>query len=180
MCVYRKVEDELSVCLKIKTPSFIPKKKLKLCICVWTSMTLLRALESTLPFKNASRNSWETTLKCFVTMPLWQSNNLAIILCHQSFLLHCLSLTCWKLISFLESIYFFSYGFGNMVHFITLVNSNAAPREPLIISIALMVSPSTDWRAWPWQCQLDSISFMHVATPVLAPSMLDAPSGHNL
>ena len=27
MCVYRKVEDELSVCLKTKTPSFTPKKK---------------------------------------------------------------------------------------------------------------------------------------------------------
>ena len=138
MCVYRKVEDELSVCLKIKTPSFIPKKKLKLCICVWTSMTLLRALESTLPFKNASRNSWETTLKRFVTMPLWQSNNLAI-LCHQSFLLHCLSLTCWKLISFLESI--FSYSFGNIKHFITLVNSNAASREALIIFMDVFILP---------------------------------------
>ena len=60
MYVYRKVEDELSVCLKTKTPSCIPKKKLKFCICVWTSMTWLRALESTLPFKTASRNSWET------------------------------------------------------------------------------------------------------------------------
>ena len=60
MYVYRKVEDELSVCLKTKTPSCIPKKKLKLCICVWTSMTWLRALESTLPFKTASCNSWET------------------------------------------------------------------------------------------------------------------------
>ena len=29
MYVYRKVEDELSVCLKTKTRSFIPKKKLK-------------------------------------------------------------------------------------------------------------------------------------------------------
>ena len=110
MCIV-KVEDELSVCLKIKTPSFIPKKKLKLCICVWTSMTWLRALESTLPFKIASCISWETTLNCFVAIPLWQSNNLGLILCHQSFLLHCLSLTCWKLISFLESI--FSYSFGN-------------------------------------------------------------------
>ena len=90
-------------------------------------------------------------LKCFVTMPLWQSNNLVIILCHQSFLLHCLSLTCWKLLPFLESIWFFSYDFKNIEHLITLVNSNAASREPLIIFIALMVSPSTNWRAWPWQ-----------------------------
>ena len=90
-------------------------------------------------------------LKCFVTMPLWQSNNLGIILCHQSFLLHCLSLTCWKLLPFLESILFFSYDFKNTEHLITLVNSNAALREPLIIFIALMVSPSINWRAWPWQ-----------------------------
>ena len=119
-------------------------------------------------------------LKCFVTVPVWQSNNLGIILCHQSFLLHCLSLTCWKLLPFLESIWFFSYDFKNIEHLITLVNSNAASREPLIIFIALMVSPSTNWRAWPWQCHMDSISFMHAATPVLAASMLDASSGPNL
>ena len=29
-------------------------------------------------------------------------------------------------------------------------------------------------------CQIDSISFMDAATPVLAPAMLDAPSGPNL
>ena len=29
-------------------------------------------------------------------------------------------------------------------------------------------------------CQLDSISFLHTATPVLVPTMLDAPSGPNL
>ena len=29
-------------------------------------------------------------------------------------------------------------------------------------------------------CQLDSISFLYTATPVLAPTMLDAPSGLNL
>ena len=30
MYVYRKVEDDLYVCLKMKTPSCIPKNKLKL------------------------------------------------------------------------------------------------------------------------------------------------------
>ena len=60
MCVYHKENDELSVFLKTKTLSYIPKKKLKLCICVWTSITWLRALESTLLFKIACRNSWET------------------------------------------------------------------------------------------------------------------------
>ena len=29
-------------------------------------------------------------------------------------------------------------------------------------------------------CQMNSISFMQAATPVLAPTMLDAPSGPNL
>ena len=54
-------------------------------------------------------------------MPLWQSSNLIIILCHQSFLLHCLSLNCWKLLPFLESILFFSYDFKNIEYLITLV-----------------------------------------------------------
>ena len=112
---------------------------------LWHDFELLNLL-----FKIASHNWWETTLKCFVTMPLWQFNNLGIILCHQSFLLHCLSLTCWKLLPFLESIWFFSYDFKNIEHLITLVNSNAASREPLIIFIALMVSPSA--RDGDWLC----------------------------
>ena len=102
-----------------------------------------------LKFHSATLERQLNYLKCLVTMLLWQSNNLGIILCHQSFLLHCLSLTCWKLLPFLESILFFSYDFKNTEHLITLVNSNAASREPLIIFIALMVSPSANWRAWP-------------------------------
>ena len=39
MCVYRKVKDKLSVFLKTKTPSFIHKKKFKLCMCIRTSTT---------------------------------------------------------------------------------------------------------------------------------------------
>ena len=103
------------VCLNTKTLSCIPKKKLKLCICVWTSMTWLRALESALFFKllPATLETQLNYLNCFVTVPLWQSNNLGMILCHQSFQLHCLSLTCWKLLLFLESICFFSYDFKN-------------------------------------------------------------------
>ena len=34
MCMYRKVEDNVLLCLKTKTPSRIPEKKLKLCFCV--------------------------------------------------------------------------------------------------------------------------------------------------
>ena len=146
-------------------------------------MTWLWALESTLPFKSASCTLERQVnyLKYFVTMSLWQSNNFGIILCYQSFLLHCLSLICWSLLPFLESIWFFSNDFKNIEHLITLVNSNPASREPLIIFIALMVSPSTNWRAWTMAiCQMDSISFMQAATPVLAPTMLDAQSGPNL
>ena len=77
--VYCNVEDELSVCLKTKTPSCIPK----------------------------------------------------------------------KLLSFFESSWFFSYEFKNIKHLVTLVNSNDPSREPLIIFIALMVSPSANWRVWP-------------------------------
>ena len=90
-------------------------------------------------------------LKCFVTIPLWQSNNLGMIFYYQSFLIYCLSLTCWKLFPFLENIWFFSYDFKNTEHSITLVNSNAASREPLIIFIDLLVSPSINWWTLPWQ-----------------------------
>ena len=121
-------------------------------------------------------------LKCFVTMSLWQSNNLDIILRYQSFLLHCLSLTCWSLLPFLESIWFFSYDFKNIEYLITSVNSYPASRCSLIILITLRVSPSTNLRPWPWMviCPMDSVSFMRAATPVLASTMLDAPSGPNL
>ena len=153
MCVYRKGKDELPICLKTKTLSCIPKNNLKLCICVWASMAWLRALEIILLFKFASHNSWETAqlskMLC-LNAPL-TLHNLGMILCHQSCLLHCLSLTCWKLIPFLESIWFFSYDFKSREHLITLVDPNAASREPLIIFIALMVSPSTNWQPWPWQ-----------------------------
>ena len=123
---------------KLKLPVVFQKKKLRLCICVWTSMTWLRALESTLPFKIASWNSWETAqlpaMLCD-NAPL-TSNNLGIILCYQSFLLHCLSLTSRKLIPFLESIWFFSYDFKKLEHLFIFVSSNPASRESQIIFIA--------------------------------------------
>ena len=58
-CVHCRVEDRLSVCIKVKTPSYIPKKKLQLCICVWTPMTWPRISEFTFPSKIPSRNSWK-------------------------------------------------------------------------------------------------------------------------
>ena len=137
---------------KLKLPVVFQKKKLKLCNCVWTFVTWRRAHESTLHFKIAYRNSWETaqSFKSFVTMPLWQSNNLDVILCYQSFLLHCHSLTCWNLLPFLESIWLFSYDFKNIEYLITSVNSNPVSRESLIVFLAVMVSSLTYWRAWPW------------------------------
>ena len=183
MYVYRKLEDELSVYPKTRTPNCIPKKKLKLCICVWTSMTWLRALESTLPFKIASRNSWETAQ---LSKMLCDNAPLTV---HQ-FGYNIVSPKFPAALTFLSLLedpslfgeyLIFSYDFKNIEHLITLVNSNAASREPLIIFIALMVSPSTNWRAWTMAiCQMDSISFMQAATPVVAPTMLDAPSGPNL
>ena len=113
-----------------------------------TPMTWDRILESTLPFKILSCNPWKTAQvsKMLCYDALWQSNNLGIILCHQSFLQHCLSSTCWKLFPFLESIWFL-----NIEHLITLVNWNAASRDLLITFFALMVLPKTNWRTWPWQ-----------------------------
>ena len=47
--------------------------------------------------------------------------------------------------------FIFSYDFKSIENLITSVNWNVASRESLIIFIALMVSPSANWRAWPWQ-----------------------------
>ena len=91
------------------------------------------------------------------------SNDLTTMLCHQRFLVQCLLSIYWKLLSFLESI-------GSVF------NSNAAWKVSLIIFTALIVS-----RAWPWHClkwACNSISFIHVTTPVLAPTMLDVPLLH--
>ena len=153
MYVYRKAGDELSVCLKTKIPSCISKNKLKICICIWTPMTWPQAIESTLPCKIASHNCWETAQlsKMFYDDAPLTVQQFGHNMCHQRFLLHGLSLTCWKIRPFLESIWFFSYDFKNIEHLITLVNSNAASRKPLIIFISLMVSPSPSWRARPWQ-----------------------------
>ena len=150
MCVYGKVEDKLSVYLKTKTPSCIPKKKLKLCICVWTHMTWARTLESTLAFKILYRNSWETTQ---LSKVLCDDATLTV----QQFEHNIVPPKFRAALSFLNLLeapslfgnYLFSYDFKNIEHLITLVNSNAPPREPLILFTALMVSPSANWTAWP-------------------------------
>ena len=108
------------------------KETLHLRLNIWLDFELLNLL-FLLKLHPVTLERQFSYLKCFVAMPLWQSNNLIIILCHQSFLLHCLALTCRKLLPFLESILLFSYDFKNIEHLITLVNSNAASKEPLII-----------------------------------------------
>ena len=97
-------------------------------------------------------------------MSLWPSNDLSTMLCHHSFLVQCLISTYWKLLIFLESIW-------------SLFNSKTASRVPLIIFIALMVSPTTNWRAWPCQmglwlnlvymCCYSSFSTNHVGCPIM-------------
>ena len=106
------------LCLKTKTPSCIPKKKLNFCICVWTSMTWLWALESPLPFKTAFRNFWETaqlTKMLCDNAPLTVQQFVHNIV-SPNFLLHWLSLTCWKLLPLWRVFYFFSYDFKNREH----------------------------------------------------------------
>ena len=114
----------MSVCHKTKIPSCIPKYKLTFWICNWyLATTWPRALGSTLLLKLHA-----TTIERQLNyLPLWQSNNLGIIftnwycvptaiVCHQ-LSLHCIdfaiSLTCWKLFPFKESIWFFFLWFSN-------------------------------------------------------------------
>ena len=152
-CVYRKVDDEFSVYLKTKPPSCIAKIKLRLCIYVWTSMTCFRALESTLCFKIASRNSWETAQ---LSKMLCDNAPLTV----QQFGHNIVSPKFPAVFSFLNlfeapSLFgknlIFSCDFKNIEYLIILASSNAASREPVITFIALMVSPSANWRTWPWQ-----------------------------
>ena len=52
MCVHCRLEGKLSVCLKTNTPSCIPKKKLKLFICVGIPTTRPRTFQSTITEKS--------------------------------------------------------------------------------------------------------------------------------
>ena len=161
------------------------KKEIKICSCVsfehvWRDFQFLNLLVP-LKYHTTTLERQLNYLKCFATVSLWQSNDLSTILCHQSFLAQCLLSTCWKPLPFLESIWFFFYDFKTIEYLINLFNSKAASKVPFIIFIALMVSPTYNLRARPWQCvkwTCHSISLIYVVTPVLAPTMLDAPSKH--
>ena len=58
-CMHYRVQDRLSVCIKVKTPSCIPKRKLKLCVCVLAPMTWPRISESTFRSKILFYNLWK-------------------------------------------------------------------------------------------------------------------------
>ena len=113
--------------------SYSKKKGIKTLLLRLSSYDLTSNLQI-FPSKIWSLNSWKIAQlsKMLLRISLWPSNGLSIMLCHQSFLVQCLSSTYWKLLAFLESIW-------------SVFNSKAASRVPLIIFIALMVS-----RVWPW------------------------------
>ena len=139
---------------------------------------LLDHLPFPLKFHPAALERQFNYLKCFVTMPLWQSNNLGIILCHKSFLLQFRSLTRWKLLPSLENIWLFSYDRNKILYFtqfkwlVTRVYNYFYCFTGITVSQLKSVTVAI--------CQMDSILFMHAVTPVLAPTKLDAPLGHNL
>ena len=112
--MYCREEDKLSVCIKT-TPSFIQKKEIKTLLFAFQQLLLyLEFMNLRFPIKYHP-----TTLerhlnypKWFATMSVSQSNNLSTILCHQSFLVQCLSSTYWKLLPSLfkkHFIFFFEF-----------------------------------------------------------------------
>ena len=58
-CVYSREEDKMYVWIET-TPSYIQKKTLKLCFCVWTRMTWPQTSKSTFPCKISSHSSRKT------------------------------------------------------------------------------------------------------------------------
>ena len=144
-------------------------------------MTWPQISESTFPTKIPSHSSWKTAqlskMLCNNAPLKTQRFELNVLLLElpgvvsSLNLLKALSLFREYLISFLW--------FLNRRVFDKFIQFKAASRVLLIIFIALVVSPTASWRVWPSHCvklACDSISFMHVATPVLALTKLDALS----
>ena len=108
--LYCRVEDKLSVCIKTKTHSFILKKKLNFAFTfehAWFDLVFLNILLP-LKFYSITLERQAIYLKCFLTMPLWQSNDLSTMFCHQNFLVQCLLSIFLNLLPFIESIWLFS------------------------------------------------------------------------
>ena len=94
-------------------------------------------------------------LECFLTMSLWQSNTFGMVLCHQSFLLHYLSLNCWRLFPFSESIWFFFLWFKKHRIVDYFSKLKCCVKSACNCFIVLRVSPSINSRARPWQYELN-------------------------
>ena len=139
MCFYCKVKMSCLYASKLKLSVAFQRRNWNFAFVfeqLWLDFKLLN-LVSFLKLLPATLETQPNYIKCFLAMPLWRSNNLGMILCHQSSLLHCLSLTCWKLLPFLENTWLFSYDFKNTEHLITLGNLNAASRELLFFKCCI-------------------------------------------
>ena len=129
------------------------KKKLKLCICVWTSMTWLWALKSTLPFKIAFCNSWETAQ---LSKRFWDNAPLTV----QQFGHKIVSPKFSARLSFLnllevpsrfgEYLIFF-WWFWKYRAFDYFSQFKCCIKRTSACFYCFNGTPSTNWRAWPWQ-----------------------------
>ena len=130
---------------KLKLPVVFQKRNWNFAFAfehLWLELELLNLL---FPLKLHSRNSWETA---HLSKMLCDNDPLTV----QKFGQNIMPSKFPAALSFLNLLeapslfgehFFFFYDFKNIENLITLVNSNAASRQPLIIFVALMVSLST-------------------------------------
>ena len=159
MCMYCREEEKLSVCIKT-TPSCIHKKKSKLWFCIWTRMTWPQISKSFFFPSKIYLTTLERQLnylKCFATM--WFEHNslspefpgamssLVLLVAPCLFREY---LKCIQLKRCVKSASHYFYCF------------NGFKSMTIVMCQMGMLS--------------DSILFIRVATPVLAPTMLDVPS----
>ena len=140
--LYCRVEDKLFVCIKTKTHSFILKKKLNFAFTfehAWFDLVFLNILLP-LKFYSITLERQAIYLKCFLTMPLWQSNDLSTMFCHQNFLVQCLLSIFFKPSSLYREYLTFFREFETMECLMSLFNSKVASRVPPIIFIAFKVA----------------------------------------
>ena len=184
-CEDCRVEDKFFVCIKTKSPRCIHKTKQNNNNKNWNAAFAfkhlwldlqIRNLLFPLKFHQTTLERHPNDLKYFVTMSLWQPNDLSTMLCRKSFLVQCLLSTCWKLYHFLESVWFFFYDFHTMVYLMSLCNWKAT-RVPVIIFIALMASPMLTEERDHGNVSNGHITHSRLCvSPISAPTMLDASS----
>ena len=115
-CMYFGVEDKLFVYIKTIL-SCIQKRELNFVFAfeyVWLDLEFLNPL-FTLKYHSKTLKRQLNFLKWFATMSLWQSINLSTMICHQCFLMQYIFSTYWKLLPFLESIWFFPWFLSHRV-----------------------------------------------------------------